>query len=209
MSTESVMPSSHLILCHPLLFLPSVSPHLQGNLSNDLALHIRWPKYWNFSFSISPSYEYSGLISFGSHWFDLLAVQGTLKTSTPTPQFWKHQILQHSAFFMVQLSHPYVTTGKTIALTIRIFVSKVTSLLFNRLSKFVIAFLPRSKGLLISWLQGHSILPFWNALRRDSAYLGDEHKCVQNGYWDPQPMVNVSFIFLKYLFVYWFVCTGP
>ena len=109
---------------------------------------------------------------------------------------------------MGQLSHLYVTTGKTIALTIRTFVSKVTSLLFNRLSKFVIAFLPRNKGLLISWLQGHSILPFWNAFRRDSVYLSDEHKCVQNGYWDPQPMVDVSLIFFKYLFVYWFVCTG-
>ena len=154
MSIEWVMPSNHLILCCPLLFLPSIFPSIRV-FSNQSVLHIRWPKYWSFSISISPSNEYSRLISFRMNWLDLLAVQGTLKSllqhhSSKPSVFWR------SAFFMVQLSHPYMTTGKTIALTRRIFVGKVMSLLFNMLSGLVIAFLPRSKHLLISWLQSPS-----------------------------------------------------
>ena len=139
MSLESVIPSNHLILCCPLLFLPSIFPSIRG-FSNGSALRISWPKYWSFSFSISPSNEYSGLISFRIDWLDLLAVQGTLKSS-PTPQF-KASILKHSTFFIVQLSHPYMTTGKT--LTRQTFVGKVMSLLFNMLSRLVVAFLPRA-----------------------------------------------------------------
>ena len=151
---ESVMPSNHLTLCCPLLLLPWIFPSIRV-FSNELALHIRGPKYWSFSFSISPSSEYSGLISFRTDWFDLLAVQRTLNSllqhhSSKASIFWC------SAFFMVQLSHPYMTTVKTIALTIWLFVSKVMSLLFDTLSRFVIAFLPRSKCLLISWLQSPS-----------------------------------------------------
>ena len=145
------MPSDYLILCHPLLLLPSIFPGI-GVFSNKSVLCIRWPKYWSFSFSISPSNEYSGLISFRKDWLDLLAVQGTLKSLLQHHSS-KASILPHSAFFMVQLSHPYVTTGKTIALTRWIFVDKVRSLLFNMLSRLVITFLPRSKCLLISWLQ--------------------------------------------------------
>ena len=143
------MPSNHLILCHPLLLLPAVFPSIRV-FSNELALHIRWPKYCGFS--ISPSNEYSGLISFRINWFDLLAVQGTLKSLLQhhSP---KASILWLSAFFMVQVSRPYMTTGKTIALTRQIFISQVMSPLFNMLSRFVIAYLPRSKRLLISWLQ--------------------------------------------------------
>ena len=153
MSIELVMPSNHLILCHPLL-LPSIFPSIKV-FSNESVLCIRWPKYWSFSFSISPSNEYSGLISFRMDWFDILAVQGTLK-SLPQHHSSKASVLWGSAFFTVQLSHPHMTTGKTIALTIWIFVGKVMSLLFNMLSRFVIAFLPRSKHLLISWLQSPS-----------------------------------------------------
>ena len=142
------MPSNHLILCCPLLLLPSILPSIRV-LSNESALHIRWPKHWNFSFSISPSNEHPGLISFRMDWLDLLAVQGTLKSLQHHSS--KTSILRHSAFFTVQLSHPYVTTGKTIALTRRTFVGKVMSLLFNMLSRLVITFLPRSKHLLISW----------------------------------------------------------
>ena len=145
------MPSNHLILCSPLLLLPSIFPSIRG-FYNESVLCIRWPKYWSFSFSISLSNEYSGLISFRMDWFDLPAVQGTLKSLLQHHSS-KASILWHSAFFMVQLSHPYMTTGKTIALTRRTFVGKVTSLLFNMLSRLVIAFLPRSKSLLISWLQ--------------------------------------------------------
>ena len=148
------MPSNHLILCHPLLLPPSIFPSIRV-FSNESVLHIRWPKYWSFSFSMSPSNEYSGLISFRIDWFDL-AVQGTLK-SLLRHHSSKASILQHSAFFMVQLSYPYMTTGKNIAVTIRTFVSKVMSLLFNMLSRLVIAFLPRSKCLLISWLQSISL----------------------------------------------------
>ena len=142
-SIESVMPSNRLILCRPLLLLPSVSPSIRV-FSNKLALYIRWPKYWSFSFSISPTNKYSGLISFRIDWFDLLAVQSTLKSLLQHHSS-KASVVQHSTFFMVQLSHPYMTTGKTIALTRRAFVGSVMSLLFNTLPRFVIAFLPRSK----------------------------------------------------------------
>ena len=150
-SIESVMPSNYLILCHPLLFLPSILPSIMV-FSNESTLHIRWPKYWSFSFNISPSNEHAGLISFRMDWLDLLAVQGTLKNLLQHHSS-KALIVLHSAFFIVQLSHPYMTTGKTIALTRWTFVGKVISLLFNMLSRLVIAFLPRSKHLLISWLQ--------------------------------------------------------
>ena len=153
-SIESVMPSIHLILCHLLLLLSSIFPSSKIS-SNESTLHIRWPKYWSFSFSISPSNEHPGLISFRMDWLDLLAVQGTLKSLLQHHSS-KALILQCSAFFMVQLSHPYITTGKTIALIRWTFVGKVMSLLFNILSRFVIAFLPRSKCLLISWLQSPS-----------------------------------------------------
>ena len=151
MSIESVMPSNHLILCHPLLLLPSIFPNIRV-FSNESALRIRWPKYWSFSFSFSPSNEYSGLISFRIDWLDLLAVQGTLKSLLQHHSS-KAPILWHSASFIVQLSHPYMTTGKTIGLTRWTFVGKVMSLLFNMLSRLVVTFLPRSKRLLISWLQ--------------------------------------------------------
>ena len=149
-SVESVMPSSHLILCRPLLLLPSIFPSIRV-FSNELVLHIRWPKYCSFSFSVSPSNECSGLISFRIDWLDLLAVQGTLKSLLQHHRS-KASILHCSAFFIIQISHPYMTTGKTIALTRWTLVGKVMSLLFNMLSRFVIAFLPRSKCLLISWL---------------------------------------------------------
>ena len=152
------MPSIHLILCCPLLLLPSIFPSIRV-FSNESALGIRWPKYWSFSFSISPSNEYSGLMSFKMDWLDLLAVQGTLKSLLQHHSS-KASILHHSAFFIVQLSHPYMITGKTIALTRWTFVGKVTSLLFNMLSRLVITFLPRSKRLLISWLQSPSAVIF-------------------------------------------------
>ena len=141
-SIKLVMPSNRLILCHPLLFLPSIFPSIQV-FSNESVLRIRWPKYWSFNFSISPSNEYSGLISFSMDWLDLLAVQGTLKSLLQHHSS-KASILWRSAFFIVQLSHPYMTTGKTIALTRQTFVSKVMSLLFNVLSRLVVTFLPRS-----------------------------------------------------------------
>ena len=147
------MPSNHLILCRPLL-LPSVFPSIRI-FDIELVLRIRWPKYWSFSFTFSPSNEFSGRISFRIDWFDLLAVQGTLKSHLQHYSS-KAPILQRSAFFMVKLSHPYMTTGKTIVLTRWTFVEKVVSLLFNVLSRFVITFLPRSKRLLISWLQSPS-----------------------------------------------------
>ena len=153
-SIESVMPSNHLILCHPLLLLPAIFPNIRV-FSNESALHIRWPKYWSFSFIVSPSNEHSGLISFRMDWLDLLAVQGTLKSLLQHHSS-EASILWCSVFFMVQLSHPYLTAGKTIALTRRTFVGKVMSLLFNMLSRLVIAFFPRSKHLLISWLQSPS-----------------------------------------------------
>ena len=150
MSIKLVMPSSHLILCRPLLLLPSIPPRIRV-FSNESTLHMRWPKYWSFNFSISPPNEHPRLISFRMDWLDLLAVQGTLQHHSS-----KASILPHSAFFTVQLSHPYMTTGKTIALTRWTFVGKVISLLFNMLSRLVITFLPRSKRLLISWLQSPS-----------------------------------------------------
>ena len=148
-----VMSFNHLILCHLLLLLPSIFPSIRV-FSNESVLHIRWPKYWNFSFSISCSYEYSGLISFRMDWLDLLAVQGTLKSLLQHHSS-KASILQHSAFCIVQLSHPYMTTGKTIALTRQNSLDKVISLLFNMLSRLVVVFLPRSKHLLISCCRHH------------------------------------------------------
>ena len=154
MSIVSVMPSNHLILCRPLLLLSSIFPSIRV-FSNESALRIRWPKYWNLSFNISPSNDHPGLISFWMDWLNLLAVQGTLKSLLQHHSS-KASILRCSAFFTVQLSHLYMTTEKTIALTRRTFVDKVMSLLFNMLSRLVITFLPRSKRLLISWLQSPS-----------------------------------------------------
>ena len=148
------MPSNHLILCYPLLLLPSIFPNIRV-FSNESTLRMRWPKYCNFSFNISPSNEHPGLISFRMDWLDLLAVQGTRKSLLQHHSS-KVSILQHLAFFIVQLSHPYITTGKTIALTRQTCVDKVMSLLFNMLSRLVITFLPRSKHHLISWLQSPS-----------------------------------------------------
>ena len=161
MSIESMMSSNHLILCHPLLLLPSILPSIRV-FSNESVLHMRWPKYWSLSFSINPSNEHSGLISFRMDWLDLLAVQGTLKSPLQHHSS-KASILQCSALFLVQCSYPYMTTGKTITLTRQTFVGKVMSmsLFFNMLSRLVIAFLPRSKCLLISWLQSH-VQWFWS-----------------------------------------------
>ena len=156
MSVELVMPSNHLILCRPLLLLPSIFPSIRV-FSNEPALRIRWPKYWSFSFNISPSNEHPGLISFRMDWLDILAIKGTLKSLLHHHSS-KASILWHSAFFLVKLSHPYRTTGKTIALTRWTFVGKVMSLLFNMLSRLVITFLPRS--VLISWLQLPSAVIF-------------------------------------------------
>ena len=159
MSIKLVMPSNHLILCHPLLLPPLIFPRIRV-YSNESFLHIRWPKYWTFSFNVSPSNEYSGLISFRMDWLDFLVVQGTLKSLLQHHSS-KASTLLCSAFFIAQLSHPYMTIGKTIPLTKRTFVGKVMSLLFNMLPRLVITFLPRSKCLLISWLQSPSavILP--------------------------------------------------
>ena len=154
MSNEPVMPSNHLILCHPLLLLPSIFPTIRG-FSNEPVLHIRWPKYWSFSFNISSSNEHSGLISFRMDWLDLFAIQRTLK-SLRQHHSSKAPVLRHSAFFIVQLSHPYMITGKTMALTRWTVVGTVMSLLFNTLSRLVITFLPRSMRLFISWLQSPS-----------------------------------------------------
>ena len=154
MSIESEMPLNHLILCHPLLLLPSIFCSIRV-FSNESALCIWWPEYWSFSFSISPSNEHPGLISSGIDWLDLLAVQRTLKSLLQHHSS-KASILRRSAFFIVQLSHPYMTTGKTIALTRWTLVDKVMSLLFNMLSRLVITSLPRSKCLLVSWLQSQS-----------------------------------------------------
>ena len=157
MSTESLMPSNHLIFCRPLLLLPSIFPSIRV-FSNESVLHIRWQKYWSFSFNISPSKEHPGMISFRMDWLDLLSVQGTLK-SLLRHHSWKASILLRSAFFIVQLSHPYMTTGKIIAMTRWTFVDKVMSLLFNMLSRLVVTLLPRNKCLLISWLQSEW---FWS-----------------------------------------------
>ena len=151
MLIESVMPPNNLVLCRPFLLLPSIFPSIRV-FSNKSVLHIRWPNCWSFSFSISPSNEYSGLFSFRMDWLDLLAVQGTLKSLLQYHSS-KPSLLWCSAFFIVQLSHPYMTTGKTIALTRQTFVGKIMSLLFNMLSRLVITFLPRNKHLLISWVQ--------------------------------------------------------
>ena len=156
MSIESVMPSNHLILCRPLLLLPSIFPSIKV-FSNESAFHIRWPKYWSFSFNISPSNEYPGLICFKMDWLDFLAAQGTLN-SLLQHRSSKASVLQCSAFFIVQLLCPYMTTGKTIALSRRTFVGKVMSLLLNMLSRLVVTFLPRNKCLLISWLQSPSVV---------------------------------------------------
>ena len=161
------MPSSHLIFCHPLLLLPPIPPSIRV-FSNESTLHIRWPKYWSFSFSIRHSSEHPGLISFNMDWLDLLAVQGTLKRLLQHHSS-KASILQRSAFFTVQLSHPYMSTGKAIALTRWTFVGKVMSLLLNMLSRLVITFLPRSKHLLISWLQ-------FNHHEKAESYVPDEGK---------------------------------
>ena len=160
MSIESVMPSNHLFLCCPLVLQPSIFPSIRV-FSNESVLHIRWPKYWSFSFSMSTSNEYSGLISSRMDWLDLLAIQETLKSLLQHHSS-KASILRHSAFFMAQFSHPYVTIGKTLVLTRRTFVGKVMSLLFTILSRLVIAFLPRSKCLLISWLESPSAV-IWEA----------------------------------------------
>ena len=159
---ELVMPSSHLILCCPLLLLPPIPPSIRV-FSNESTLHMRWPKYWSFSFRISPSKEHPGLISFRMDWMDLLAVQGTLNNLLQRHSS-KASILRRSALFRVQLSHPYMTTGKTIALTRRTFVGKVMALLLNMLSRLVITFLPSSKRLLISWLQDDQF--FWRSLSK-------------------------------------------
>ena len=183
MPIESVMPSRHLTLCRPLLLLPPIPPSIRV-FSNESTLCMRWPKYWSFSFSISPSNEHPGLISFRMDWLDLLAVQGTLKSLLQYHSS-KASILWRSAFFIVQLSHPYMTTGKTIALTRRTFVGKVTSLLFTMLSRLVITFLPRSKRLLISWLQSPSaVILEPKKMKSDSFYClpiyfpwGDGTRC--------------------------------
>ena len=160
MSVESVMPSNYLILCHPLLLLPSIFPSIRV-FSNESLLHIRWPQYWSCSFSISPSNEYSALISFRIDWLDHLAVQGTLKSLLQHHSS-KASILWYSTFFMVQLSHPYMTTGKIIALSIQTFVGKVMSLLFNLLSRFSIAFLPRSPSIFSFHGCSHLLQQFWS-----------------------------------------------
>ena len=165
MSIESVMPSSHLILCLPLLLLPPIPPSIRA-FFHESTLHMRWPKYWSFSFIISPSNEHPGLISFRMDWLDLLAVQGTLKGLLQHHSS-KASIFQHSTFFIVQLSHPHMTTGKTIAFTRQTFVGKVMSLLFNMLSRLVKTFLPRSKHLLISRLQS---LEYYLAIKRMQAH---------------------------------------
>ena len=182
------MPYSHLILCRPLLLLPPIPPSIRL-FSNESTLHMRWPKYWSFSFSIIPSKEHSGPISFRMDWLDLLAVQGTLKRLLQHHSS-KASILWCSAFFTVQLSHPYMTTGKTIALTRRTYVGKVMSLLFNMLSRLVITFLPKSKYLLISWLQSPSAVmtiiqsdlclqkrKFGHTKRRQGCALTEERPC--------------------------------
>ena len=191
MSIESVIPSSHFILCRPLLFLSPISPSIRV-FSSESTLHIRWPKYWSFSFSISPSNEHPGLVvlPFRMDWLDLLAVQGTLKSLLQHHSS-KPSILQHSAFFTVQLSHPYMTTGKTIALTKRTFVGKVMSLLFNMLSRLVITFLPRSKNLLISWLQSPSAV-ILEPKKIQSATVSTVSPSISHEMMGPDAMILVS-----------------
>ena len=160
MSVELVMPANNLFLCHPPFLLPSIFPSIRV-FSNESTNHIRWPKYWRFSFSISPSNEHPGLISFRMDWFDLLAVQGTLKSLLQHHSS-KASVLRHSVFFIVHLSHPYMTTGKTIALTRQTFVGKVMSLLFNMLSRLIITFLSRSKHFFKFHICSHHLQWFWN-----------------------------------------------
>ena len=205
------MPSSHLILSCPILLLPSIPPNIRV-FSNESKLHMRWPKYWSFSFSIIPSKEHPGLISFRMDWLDLLAVQGTLK-SLLQHHTSKTSILQHSAFFTLLLSHPYMTTGKTIALTRRTFVSKVMSLLLNMLSGWVITFLPRSKRLFISWLQSPSAV-ILEPEKIKSATISTVSPTIFHEMMGPDAMILVflvfwnfkptfslsSFIFIKRLF---------
>ena len=186
-SIESVMPSSHLILCRPLFLLPPIPPSIRI-FSNESTLRMRWPKYWSFSFSIIASKEHPGLISFRMDWLDLLAVQGTLKSPLQHHSS-KASVLQHSAFFTVQLSHPYVTTGKTIASTKRTFVGKVMSLLFNMLSRLVITFLSRSKHLLISWLQSPSTV-IWEPPPKKSQPLFPHLFPMK--WWDQMPWSSFS-----------------
>ena len=175
------MSSSHPILCCPLLLLPPMPPNIRV-FSNESTLHMRWPKYWSFSFSIIPSKEHPGLISFRMDWLHLLAVQGTHKSLLQHHSS-KASILRRSAFFIVQLSHPYMTTGKTIALTRWTFVGKVMSLLLNMLSRLVISFLPRSKRLLISWLQSPSVVILEPKIRRDKS-KGDKGKKKTFAFWN-------------------------
>ena len=180
------MSSNHLILCHPLLLLPWIFPSIRVS-SNESALHIRWPKYWSFSFNISPSNEYPGLISFRMDWLDFLEVQGTLKSLLQHHSS-KASVLQCSNFFIVQLSHPYMTTGKTIALTRWTFVDKVTSLLFNKLSRLVITFLPRSKRLLISCHKYSEANTFWHFTQHWPQYTkrkswGLGNPCIKSWDW--------------------------
>ena len=186
------MPSKHLILCCPLLLLPSIFPSIR-DFSNESALHIKWPKYWSFSFNISPSNEHPGLISFRMDWLDLLKVQGTLKSSQHHSS--KASILWHSAFFIVQISYPYMTTGKTIALTRWTFVDKVMYLLFNMLSRLVITFLPRSKRLLISWLQSPSAVILEPPKIKSALFPLFSHLFAMK-WWDWMPWS--SFFFLTY-----------
>ena len=188
MSIVSVMPSNHLIPCHPLLLLPSILPNIRV-FSDESALHIRWPNYWSFSFSISPSNEYSALISFRMDWLDLLAVQGTLKSLFQHHSS-KASILWRSAFFTVQLSHPHMTTGKTIVLTRQTFLGKVMSLLLNMLSRLVINFLPRSKHLLISWLQSPSAL-ILEPLKIKSATVSTVSPSISHEVMGPDAMIFI------------------
>ena len=191
MSIESVMPSNRLILCSPLLLPPSIFPSIRV-FSKESVPHSRWPKYWSFSFRISPSNDYSGLISFRMDWLDLLAVQRTLKGLLQHHSL-RASILWHSAFFMVQLSHPYMTTGKTIALTIRTFVGKVMALLFNMLSRLVIAFLPREKHLLISWLQSPSAV-ILQSKKRKSVTISIASPSICHEMIGPDAMIVVCWI---------------
>ena len=195
MSIESVMPSSHLILCCPLL-LPSIFPTIRV-FSNESVLLIRWPKYWSFSFSISPSSEYSGLISFRMDYLDLLGLQGTLKSLLQHHSS-KASILQCSIFFTVQLSHPYMTTGKTVALTRWTFVDKVISLLFNMLSRLVITSLPRNKHLLISWLQSPSTV-IWEPREIKSAIVSTVSPSICHEVMGPDAMI----------FIFWMLSFKP
>ena len=184
MSIESVMPSSHLIFCPPLL-LPPIPPSIRV-FSNESTLRMRWPKYWSFSLSISPSSEHPGLISFRMDWLGLLAVQGTLKNLLQHHSS-KASILRHSVSFIVQLSHPYMTTGKTIALTRRTFVGKVMSLLFNVLSRLVITFFPRGKHLLISWLQSPAVILEPPKIKFDTVSTVSPSISPSMKWWDQMP----------------------